>query len=91
MGTNTSVSGIIKEKILVTLPTLSQKDLKVEVRYDTPLQAPVKKDQKIGTLIVNVPRIEPLEYPLYAKETVKEIGFISKTIAKAKLFFGQGA
>ena len=59
------------------LLTKSIKDLKVFVEYTGPIKAPIKKDQEIGTLIIeSSEEDENRKIPLYAKEKVKKVNFL---------------
>ena len=57
--------------------TLSIKDLrnlKVNVNYTGPLKAPIKKDQELGKLIIELGD-ELKEYPVYSSNKVKKVNF----------------
>ena len=76
LGKEDSVEGIVKEDIYITIPKKAVKDLKVFKEYRGPIKAPIKKDQEIGSLIVESPEEETREIPVYAKETVKKVNFL---------------
>jgi len=84
MGTTTQVPLTIEKDITATIPTTVKNDLKVEVVYQGPLVAPVKKGQQVGTLKVEVPRLSSFEVPLVAAADVGRLGFFASTIEKAK-------
>lgn len=88
MGQEKQVPMVIAEDITVTLPHALKNDLKVSVVYDSPLVAPVKKGDKVGTLKVDIPRVGVREYPLLAGADVAKLGFMSGTLAKAKMLLG---
>lgn len=62
------------DKIAVSLPRRILRDVKVSVKYLTPLVAPVQKGQKIGILTISMPKQPPLQFPLVAGEDVLEPG-----------------
>ena len=67
----------IKEDVYLTIPKKSVKDLKVYIKYNGPIIAPINKDQEIGTLIVeSSDEDEAREIPVYAKEKVKKVNFL---------------
>lgn len=69
--------------VFVTVPAASRSsDVKLRVRYMSPLIAPVKKGQQVGTLIVSGPGIPAQEHPLYAVSDVDMKGFFALTLAK---------
>jgi D-alanyl-D-alanine carboxypeptidase (penicillin-binding protein 5/6) len=85
MGTAESVPVTVEKNILVTIPVMVRNDLKVEMTYDSPLTAPVKKGQKIGMLHIKAPRLEAFDVPMVAAKSVNKLGFFASTIEKLKL------
>lgn len=88
LGKSETVPLQIKEAIKVTLPSSIKNDLKVQVRYNGPLQAPVKAGAEVGKLLVTIPRGKTIEYPLVAASSVDKVGFFSIFIANAKAKLG---
>ena len=70
-----ALKGIVKEDIYVTIPKKAAKNLKVFIKYDGPIKAPIKKDQEIGKLIVENPEEETREIPIYASTDIKKVNF----------------
>ena len=77
LGKKDIVQGIVKEDVYLTIPKKSVKDLKVFIKYKEPIKAPIKKDQEIGTLIVesSEEEEEAREITVYASENVKKVNF----------------
>ena len=75
LGKEDSVEGIVKEDIYITIPKKAVKDLKVFKEYRGPIKAPIKKDQEIGSLIVESPEEETKTFPIYASKDVKKVNF----------------
>jgi len=77
LGKKDIVQGIVKEDVYLTIPKKSVKDFKVFIKYKEPIKAPIKKDQEIGTLIVESPEEEEeaREITVYASENVKKVNF----------------
>ncbi len=76
LGKKDIVQGIVKEDVYLTIPKKSVKDLKVFIKYKGPIKAPIKKDQEIGTLIVESSEEEEArEITVYASENVKKVNF----------------
>lgn len=86
MGVAKNVSLVSSQDIKLTIPKASKKDFTVDLKYKTPLIAPIKESQEVGTLTVNIPDMKPLTYPLLAGETVEEVGFFKKAWFKMKYF-----
>ena len=57
-----------------------------KVIYNNPLPAPINTDTEYGKLIIQNTFRGDLEYPLYAKESIKKAG-IFKKISSALSFF----
>jgi len=90
MGKAEQVPLMIKQDLTVTIPRTVRNDLKVDVVFEGPLEAPVKHGQRIGTLHVDIPRVTKLTIPLFAAGDVERLGFMAGTLAKAKLFLKAG-
>ena len=57
-----------------------------KVIYNNPLPAPINTDTEYGKLIIQNTFKGDLEYPLYAKESIKKAG-VFKKISSALSFF----
>jgi serine-type D-Ala-D-Ala carboxypeptidase (penicillin-binding protein 5/6) len=57
-------------------------DVIVKARYMSPLVAPIKAGQKVGTLVISGAGITTQEHPLVAANDVKPKGFFAMTFAK---------
>jgi D-alanyl-D-alanine carboxypeptidase (penicillin-binding protein 5/6) len=90
MGKKEQIPLVINRDLMITIPNNVRNDLKVEVVIKEPLVAPVKRGDKLGELVVDVPRVTKLNIPLYAGEDSEELGFMAATIAKMKLHFKGG-
>lgn len=90
LGRKETVPAVLKEELKVTVPKIALKEFTVTARFNEPLIAPVQEGQEIGTLVVEVPHIGTVERPLYAEQSVGELGFLASTLAKARLFIAGG-
>lgn len=86
MGKKATVAIGVKDDIKVTVPKIEKNNVALEMTYKSPLIAPIKVGQEIGTLTVNIPDMENISYPLYAMDDVEEVGFFKKTLVKVKQF-----
>jgi D-alanyl-D-alanine carboxypeptidase (penicillin-binding protein 5/6) len=91
LGKMREVPLVAASDILVTVPTSVRNDLKVEIVYDGPLVAPIKKGAEVAKLRVTVPRGVNFETPLLAGADVPALGFLSGAIAKAKVLLGSNS
>ncbi len=79
MGDKNEVEVAPNQEISFNVP--SQKELnsiKVEVKYEGPLYAPIAKGSKVATLRVEIPDYKTLEYALFAQEKVEKSKFLQK-------------
>ncbi|MCB1782984.1 MAG: D-alanyl-D-alanine carboxypeptidase [Alphaproteobacteria bacterium] len=87
MGGLETVPLAVSEDVVVTVPKLSSDEAKAEISYNSPLIAPVKKGDKVGTLFITLPGGgEAISIPLLADKDVAELGFFPKTFAKISYF-----
>lgn len=78
LGRETSVPMIIDEDIYLTVPRHLLKEVRAELVYSNPVQAPVKAGQKIGKLVITIPGQAPLEKSLTAGRDVERAGFFAR-------------
>jgi len=77
-GSDDSVPLIVRDPFAITLQVDSRAGMKVTVKYDGPVQAPVAKGQRIGTLSVTAPDFPDLNVPLYAAHGVSRAGIFGR-------------
>lgn len=53
-------------------------DVKTEIVYDGPLEAPIKAGTEIGRLVFTVPGQLPVETPLVTMDSVEKLGFMGR-------------
>ena len=75
LGKDDFVEGYLKEDIYVTIFKKEIKDLKVYLKYNGPLKAPIKKDQEIGNLVLEIPNEAEKVFPIYSSQNVKKVNF----------------
>ena len=80
LGKENSVQTYLKEDIYKTIKKAKKKLLKVSVKYEGPIEAPIKKDEKIAILKVVYNNELVGEYDLLASNNVKKVNFLSKLI-----------
>tara|TARA_Y100001970_G_scaffold143362_1_gene176145 strand:+ start:1822 stop:3000 length:1179 start_codon:yes stop_codon:yes gene_type:complete len=76
LGKKNAVLGYVKEDLFVTIKKNEIKDLKLTLNYTGPIKAPVKKDQKIGQLVIKRKNSKDLLVSVYSSEDIKKINFI---------------
>ena len=79
-GKKEFVNAYVKTNIYKTIPKARKKFLKVTINYVGPIQAPIKKNDILGKLIVTYKDELIEEYELLAFEDVKKLNVFSKLI-----------
>lgn len=77
----------LTENQFVTIPTGQYQRLKVSTKVPSYLQAPIKKGDKIGDLVVAFDNNIISSRPLYALQTVESGGFYTRTKDSIRLLF----
>ena len=80
LGKENSVDAYVKEDVYKTIKKAKKKLLKVVVKYDGPVEAPIKKDQKIATLRVVYDQELIGEYDLFSSKEIKKVNFFTRLI-----------
>jgi len=80
LGKDKNVEVYTSEDVYKTIKKAKKKLLKVSVKYDGPVEAPIKKDQKIAKLRVVYDKELVGEYDLLASKEVKKVNFFSRLI-----------
>ena len=80
LGKMSSVGVYVKEDIYKTIPKARKKFLKVSIKYNGPIQAPINKDDILGKLRVSYKDVLIEEYDLLAFKKVKRLNVLSRLI-----------
>lgn len=84
LGAAPSVALVIPSDLKLTLSRDARTKMKVVVRMNNPVAAPVQKGQQLATLVVSAPNFKTREIPLIAAETVGQLGFMGRIGAAIK-------
>ena len=77
-GAKPTVPLTVKEPFRVIMSPDARKDMKVTVRYDGPVAAPIAAGQQVGTITVALPGKPPRSAPLVAAEEVPSTGIFGR-------------
>ena len=77
-GKKNKVSLVAEKDIFLTLRRGKQKDVEIFAIYDSPIEAPIKKGDEVGKLLLKTKDGEEMEYKLLAGETVLRKGAITR-------------
>jgi len=78
LGKKNTVGVYAKTDIYKTIPKARKKYLNVSIVYNGPIEAPIKKDDILGTLKVTYKNEAIEEYDLFAFEDVKKLNVFSR-------------
>lgn len=84
LGDAPSVSLTIPEDLKLTLSRSARDKMKVTVKMNNPVAAPVRKGQKLATLVISAPNLQTREIPLLAADDVGQLGFVGRIGAAIK-------
>lgn len=77
-GTDDDVALIAAQEVRVAMPRGNNARPELTVRYDGPLRAPIARGERVATLEIAVPGMEPSTLPLYAAKDVDEAGVFGR-------------
>ena len=80
LGKQDNVKVYTSQDIYKTIKKAKKKLLKVSVKYEGPIEAPIKKDEKIAILKVVYDDELVGEYDLLASKEVKKVNFVSRLL-----------
>ncbi len=80
LGKRNNVNVYTKENIFKTIKKGQKKKIKVKLYYEGPIEAPIKKDQKIAKFKIIYDQEEIGEYDLFALEEVKRVNAFTRLL-----------
>ena len=80
LGKQKTIGGYVDADIYKTIKKAKKKNLKVLAQYNGPIEAPIKKDEKIGILKVYYNKNLLSEHTIFASSEVKKINLLSRII-----------
>ena len=78
MGKENFVKVYTKENIYKTIKKGQKKSLKVKIEYEGPIEAPIKKDQKVAKLKIIFNDNNIGEYDLLAVKSINKVNIFSR-------------
>ena len=78
LGEKGQVKLMSDKDIFVTMPRKDLSDVKIDVSYQAPVAAPIKKGQKVANVVITIPGKDPITHHLVAAEDVEKAGFLSR-------------
>ncbi len=78
MGRTDKIGLVVNSEIGFLTARTALEQASGEIVYQGPLRAPIDKGEQVAVLRISMPGREAVEFPLYAEETVREVGFFAK-------------
>lgn len=78
LGETERVGMALEQDIELLLPLETLDDITAEYKYTDPVEAPVRAGQALGELIIDIPDMDELRYPLVATSDVAPGGFVDR-------------
>ncbi len=92
LGEAETVPMVLGSDLIITLPRGMREQLEAKAVLTGPVAAPVMVGQEIGTLIVTIPGVSPIERPLFAGADVPELGLMGRVMTVLKhMVFGDSS
>ena len=89
LGAKNQIDLIVGQDILTTLKSEQKDSIDAKIIYDKPIEAPILKNQEIGKIIIEIKDKDTLEFPLYAKDSIKKINPLFRVFSAIRyLIFG---
>ena len=89
LGVQKEVAVTVSGDLSVTVPKGEVPDVKAEIRYNTPVAAPIKNGQKLGTVVVRGPDNQVKTADLIALSDVAKVGYFGKLKAVISSWMGK--
>jgi len=81
LGEQAKVPLVIKDSLAVTMARRNRANMKVMLRYENPIAAPIVQGAPLATLIITAPETATIEVPLLAGASVPQLGFTGRISA----------
>jgi len=78
LGKSASVTLVPAKPVSILLPVSLNGKLSGQIKLREPIQAPVKKGQVLGTLVLDIPNMSSVKIPLVAGASVAQSGLLSR-------------
>lgn len=84
LGNAITVPLMIERGVKITLPRKARREMKVAVRYNSPIPAPIRKGDRLATLVIEAPDFKTMEIPLISGAQVDRLGLFGRLGAALK-------
>ncbi len=80
LGKTDKIKAVTKEDYYITINKKDIRNLRVSLKYDGPIVAPIQKNQKVADLVISNKEETIKTLPLYADEDLKKVNFFKSLI-----------
>ena len=84
LGEEKSVPLVLEDDLVIMLPRKARRQMKVSVKFEGPIPAPIAKGNRLATLVISAPGIKNIEAPLLAGGDVSQLGLFGRLGAALK-------
>ena len=84
MGAADSVPLVMPRDVELQMLRSARADMKVTLRYQSPLVAPIAQGQEVAVVSVEAPGLKPVDLPVVAGQAVEEMGLLGRMIEGVK-------
>ena len=85
MGDETRVGLVAPKDLLLLVPALSKDGIDANVSYQTPIEAPIEKGQKLAELVIKRAGLPDARLPLVADRDIPRGGFLPRLRTASKI------
>ena len=88
MGASEAVDLVLAEDLEMLVPALVQGEVEADIRFSTPVRAPVAAGEVLGMMTIALPGMAPRDVPLVAARAVERGGFVPRLRTAARVLIG---
>ncbi|MCK4939798.1 MAG: D-alanyl-D-alanine carboxypeptidase, partial [Rhodospirillaceae bacterium] len=81
LGKASNIPLVIENDLTLTLPKSSRRKMVVKAIYEAPIPAPIAQGDRVATLNISAPGVDPIEVPLVAGAGVEKLGLTGRLMA----------
>ncbi len=89
MGDETRVGLVAPKDLLLLVPALSKDALEAKVSYQSPIEAPIEKGQKLAELVIKRKGLPDARLPLVADRDIPRGGFLPRLRTASKILLNK--
>ena len=78
LGKKNTVGLAVADEVVALVPYLNRDEIKAEVRYAGPIEAPIAKGDELGTLTITIPDLKEQTFAVVATEDVEAAGLLQR-------------